>query len=152
MSTTSSGVKIPNAYRRLHPLDPAQAVNKEDLRPAGVEMSTTIKYILRNGDQGQSLGRRMWWGDRPHEDGTIVAYKIIKLEKGWVDWGNRFDAGENLDTQGGIPTGLSPTALTQVWLRDYNEPQPDHRHASSWDWNVSGEAGGDIMKYRIIRR
>ena len=146
-------IKIPNVYRRLHPVDGSQAVTKEDTRPAEVEMHTTIKYILRNGDQGQSLGRRMWWGDRQNEEGAIVAYRIIKLEKGWVDWGYRFDRGEQLDIIfGGIPERLDPTTRVQIWLRDYPDPQPDIRPASSWDWTVSGEGGGDIMQYKIISR
>jgi hypothetical protein len=145
-------LKIPNVYRRLHPTDYTQATTKEDLRPAGVELNTTIKYILRNGQQGQCLGRSLWWGDRHNESGVIVAYRIIKLEKAWVDWGHRFDRGEELETSlGGVPLALAEAnPIVKIWLREYPTPQEDARRATSWDWNVSGESGSDIMKYRII--
>lgn len=154
MSTTSSEVKIPNVYRRLHPTDIAQAVNKEDFRPAGVELNTTIKYILRDGRQGQCLAGRMWWGDGPHETGAIVAYKKIKLEKAWIEWGYRYDRGEELEIgYGGMPLALTgENPIVKIWLRDYSTPQEDTRRAHSWDWSISGESSSDIMKYRIVGR
>jgi hypothetical protein len=143
---------IPNAFKRLHPLDHAQAVIKPDTRPPEVTLHTTIKYILRNGEQGKSLGRRMWWGDRPHEDGAIVAYRVIKLKTAWVEWGDKFDRGEGLETgYGGVPLALAEAnPPVKVWLRDCPTPQGEARRAHSWDWHVSGEGEGDIMKYRII--
>jgi hypothetical protein len=100
------------------------------------------------------MARYMWWGDNPNESGVIVAYRIIKLEKAWVDWGHRFDRGEELDIgYGGVPLALAEAnPIVKIWLRDYPTPQEDARRATSWDWNVSGESGGDIMKYKIIRR
>jgi hypothetical protein len=145
-------VKIPNAYTRMHPVDRNLSASKPDERPAHLTLTTTIKYILRNGDTGQTLARRMWWGDRSNgEDGAIVAYKVIKLEKAWIDWGHRFDRGEELGVAvGSLPAGLDPTVRVKVWLRNYPAPQADIRPASHWDWVVSGENGGDIMKYRIM--
>jgi hypothetical protein len=145
-------IKIPNAYKKLHPLDRDQAVTKEDLRPAGVELDTTIRFILRSGLQGKAKGGRLWWGDNPHCEDAIVGYRIIKLENPWVEWGIKFDRGEELETSlGGVPLALAETnPIVKIWLRDYPIPQEDTRRARSWDWMVSGESGGDIMKYRLV--
>ena len=154
MSNTSSGIKIPkipNRYITMHPLNPPE-VRQPDERPAVLNRTTMVRYILRNGDKGCAKAGALWWGDNQSSASTaIVAYKVIRLEGAWTDWGHKFDRGEQLDISfGGIPVGLEPTARVQIWLRDYPTPQGDIRKAEHWDWNVSGENGGDIMKYRVL--
>ena len=152
MSENTNPLNIPNAYKRLHPVDRNLSEDKEDLRPAGVEFNTTIKYILRSGDKGQSVARRMWWGDtQGGEDESIVAYKVIKLESPWVEWGHKYDRGISLNTRNGIPEDLNPETRVFVWLRNYPRPQEDSRRAEQWDWTVEGQSGSDIMKYRVVQ-
>jgi hypothetical protein len=153
MSSNRSGVVIPKRYIKLHPLDVEQASNVQDERPAELKPRDKVRYVLRDGQTGCVYAGGLWWGDRHHELHAIVAYKRIKLENPWIDWGHRYDRNGNDDsmvTVRGIPAGLGATARVQVWLRGYPTPQADVRQAEHWDWGVSGENGGDIMKYRII--
>ena len=149
MSTTSSRVIIPNRYTKMHPIDPPEQ-RVDTTRPQDLEPRDTIRFILRDGQTGCCQAGAMWWGDRPDETSAIIAYKKIKLEKAWVEWGLKFDRDEELDTQGGVPAALNPTTRVMVWLRGHPSPQADSREARHWDWIVSGERGSDIMKYRII--
>ena len=152
MSNANSGIKIPNRFIRLHPPDISQASNKPDDRPAELQTRDKVRYILRNGQKGCFYAGSLWWGDSlASADTAIVAYKKIKLEKAWIDWGHKFDRDEVLDTCNGIPTGLDPSVRVKIWLRGYPSPQADTRQARNWDWIVSGESGSDIMKYRVVR-
>lgn len=151
MSENTNSLKIPNAYKKLHPLDPQQTTSYGDSIPEGLSPNATIRYILRSGQKGCGRAGNFWWGDRPSDVGSIVAYKVIKLENPWFEWGIKFDRGETLDTEGGVPLALAETnPIVKIWLRDYPIPQEDTRRARSWDWMVSGQSGGDIMKYRLV--
>ena len=146
-----NGIKISRHYTKVHPITPSDS-RLPDTRPDNLELCTMVRYILRNGDKGCTRAGALWWGDRPLETSAIVAYKVLKLEKAWIEWGYKFDRGEELEYSPiyHIPAGLPHTAQVQVWLRNYSTPQYDIRQAISWDWGVSGENGGDIVKYKII--
>ena len=149
----TNGIKISRHYTKHHPLDPEQVTTRtQDVRPDNLAPSTKVRYILRDGAKGCTSAGALWWGDRPHETSAIVAYKVLKLEKAWIEWGYRQDRGEELSFSPifHIPEGLHPEAQVQVWLRGYPIPQEDIRSALAWDWRVSYASGGDIMKYKII--
>ena len=152
MSENTNSLKIPNAYKRLHPVDGSQAVDRTNTKPEDLPSNAMVKYILRGGDGGVCRVSSMWWGDSPYQEGSIVAYKRIKLESPWVDWGRAFDREEELPLAVGssLPAGLDPTVRVKVWLRGYSSPQADTRPASHWDWTVGMGNGGDIMRYRIV--
>jgi hypothetical protein len=149
-----NGIKISRHYTNHHPLDNSHLTERlPDNRPDNLSPSTKIRYILRNGDKGCASAGALRWGDRPHETNAIVAYKVIKLETAWIEWGYKFDRGEELTYSHShrIPEGLHPEAQVQVWLRSDPIPQEDIRRALDWHWRVSNESGGDIMKYRVIQ-
>ena len=79
--------KIPKGFTPLHPSinDHAQ---KPDEKPVHLLSRDRVRYVLRGGEKGSSLVSRLWWGDSPSQSGAIVAYKKLKKDSPWVDWGN----------------------------------------------------------------
>ena len=146
--------KIPKGFTPLHPSinDHAQ---KPDEKPVHLLRTDRVRYVLRGGEKGSSLVSHLWWGDSPSQSGAIVAYKKLKKESPWVDWGNlhRYSDLRDHPIHGTIPdiARLNSTLTIPelvVWLRDFNRPVGYVRRADAWDWGLDG-TGNDIMRYRL---
>lgn len=143
--------RIPNVFKRWQTTEetPPEILPPELLD----DPDTKVKLIFRGGGQSSSAvrGATYFWG---YTGGShdIVAYRVIKLESGWVDWGRRFDRGRTLDTQNGVPQGLNRHARVQVQLRFDDRPQRERiRVAHDWHWGIGGaDDANDIMRYRVV--
>ena len=145
--------KIPKGFTPLHPSinDHAQ---KPDEKPVHLLRTDRVRYILRGGEKGSSLVPHLWWGDSPSQSGAIVAYKKLKKESPWVDWGNLHRYSDlrdrPLDTTPDIAqldSSLNTPEII-VWLREANRPSAFVRSASRWNWTLDGSEQ-DIMRYRL---
>ena len=150
---TEPPFKIPKGFTPLHPSinDHAQ---KPDEKPAHLLRTDRVRYILRGGENGSSLVSHLWWGDSPSQSGAIVAYKKLKKESPWMDWGNLHRYSDlrdrPLDTTPDIAqldSSLNTPEII-VWLREANRPSAFVRSASRWNWTLDGSEQ-DIMRYRL---
>ena len=145
--------KIPKGFTPLHPNinDHAQ---KPDEKPVHLLSRDRVRYVLRGGEKGSSLVSHLWWGDSPSQSGAIVAYKKLKKESPWGDWGNLHRLSDlrdrPLDTTPDIaqPNASRTTPELIVWLREANRPSAFVRSASRWNWTLDGSEQ-DIMRYRL---
>ena len=150
---TEPRFNIPKGFTPLHPSinDHAQ---KPDEKPAHLLRTDRVRYILRGGEKGSSLVSYLWWGDSPSQSGAIVAYKKLKKESPWMDWGNLHRYSDLRDR----PLNTTPdiaqldsslnTPEIIVWLREANRPSAFVRSASRWNWTLDGSEQ-DIMRYRL---
>ena len=145
--------KIPKGFTPLHPSinDHAQ---KPDEKPVHLLRTDRVRYILRGGENGSSLVSHLWWGDSPSQSGAIVAYKKLKKDSPWMDWGNLHRYSDlrdrPLDTTPDIAqldSSLNTPEII-VWLREANRPSAFVRSASRWNWTLDGSEQ-DIMRYRL---
>jgi len=145
--------KIPKGFTPLHPSinDHAQ---KPDEKPVHLLRTDRVRYVLRGGEKGSSLVSHLWWGDSPSQSGAIVAYKKLRKESPWVDWGNLHRYSDlrdrPLDTTPDIAqldSSLNTPEII-VWLREANRPSAFVRSASRWNWTLDGSEQ-DIMRYRL---
>jgi len=145
--------KIPKGFTPLHPIinDHAQ---KPDEKPEHLLSRDRVRYVLRGGENGSSLVSHLWWGDSPSQSGAIVAYKKLKKDSPWVDWGNLHRYSDlrdrPLDTTPDIAqldSSLSTPEII-VWLRESDRPSAFVRRASHWNWTLDGSEQ-DIMRYRL---
>ena len=145
--------KIPKGFTPLHPSinDHAQ---KPDEKPVHLLSRDRVRYVLRGGEKGSSLVSHLWWGDSPSQSGAIVAYKKLKKDSPWMDWGNlhRYSdlRARPLDTTPDIAqldSSLNTPEII-VWLREANRPTAFVRSASRWNWTLDGSEQ-DIMRYRL---
>ena len=146
-------VKIPKGFTPLHPSinDHAQ---KPDEKPVHLLRTDRVRYVLRGGEKGSSLVSHLWWGDSPSQSGAIVAYKKLKKDSPWMDWGNLHRYSDlrdrPLDTTPDIAqldSSLNTPEII-VWLREANRPSAFVRSASRWNWTLDGSEQ-DIMRYRL---
>ena len=150
---TEPRFKIPKGFTPLHPSinDHAQ---KPDEKPVHLLRTDRVRYILRGGEKGSSLVYHLWWGDAPSQSGAIVAYKKLKKDSPWMDWGNLHRYSDlrdrPLDTTPDIAqldSSLNTPEII-VWLREANRPSAFVRSASRWNWTLDGSEQ-DIMRYRL---
>ena len=150
---TEPRFNIPKGFTPLHPSinDHAQ---KPDEKPAHLLRTDRVRYILRGGEKGSSLVSHLWWGDSPSQSGAIVAYKKLKKDSPWMDWGNLHRYSDlrdrPLDTTPDIAqldSSLNTPEII-VWLREANRPSAFVRSASRWNWTLDGSEQ-DIMRYRL---
>jgi hypothetical protein len=145
-------IKIPKGFTPLHPL--IHETERPDEKPEHLLRTDRVRYILRGGETGSSRANILWWGDSRNNDGAIVAYKKLKKESPWVDWGNLYRTSDLVrQTIALTPDIAQPNAsLTTpeilVWLRDSNIPQQVVRRAGGWNWTLDGSSQ-DIMRYRL---
>ena len=146
--------KIPKGFTPLHPSinDHAQ---KPDEKPVHLLSRDRVRYVLRGGEKGSSLVSHLWWGDAPSQSGAIVAYKKLKKESPWVDWGNLhrlIDLRDRpLNDQVPDIVTTNPEARVFVWLRDNPRPNPTAQNVRNWYWSLDGTSN-DIMRYRLAER
>ena len=145
--------KIPKGFTPLHPL--TGATLEPDEKPEHLLRTDRVRYVLRSGEKGSSLVSQLWWGDSPRQNSSIVAYKKLKKESPWVDWGtwHRLIDLRDRPINDQVPdiARLNSTLTTPevlVWLRDFNRPVGYVRRADAWDWGLDG-TGNDIMRYRL---
>ena len=144
--------KIPKGFTPLHPL--TGATLEPDEKPEHLLRTDRVRYVLRGGERGSSLVSHLWWGDSPSQNSSIVAYKKLKKESPWVDWGNLhrlIDLRDRPIVEVPDIARLNSTLTTPelvVWLRDFNRPVGYVRRADAWDWGLDG-TGNDIMRYRL---
>ena len=150
---TEPRFKIPKGFTPLHPL--INTTSQADEKPEHLLRTDRVRYILRSGEKCSSLVSHLWWGDAPSQSSAIVAYKKLKKESPWVDWGNLhrlIDLRDRpLNDQVPDIARLNSTLTTPelvVWLRDSNRPVGFVRRADSWDWSLDGTSN-DIMRYRL---
>ena len=151
---TEPRFKIPKGFTPLHPSinDHAQ---KPDEKPVHLLRTDRVRYILRGGENGSSLVSHLWWGDSPSQSGAIVAYKKLKKESPWMDWGNlhRYSDLRDRPLNDQVPdiaqldSSLNTPEII-VWLREANRPSAFVRSASRWNWTLDGSEQ-DIMRYRL---
>ena len=150
--------KIPKGFTPLHPSinDHAQ---KPDEKPVHLLSRDRVRYVLRGGEKGSSLVSHLWWGDSPSQSGAIVAYKKLKKDSPWMDWGNLHRYSDlrdrPLDTTPDIAqldSSLNtPEARVFVWLRDAPRPNSTAQQVRDWHWGLDG-TNNDIMRYRLAGR
>ena len=146
--------KIPKGFTPLHPSinDHAQ---KPDEKPVHLLRTDRVRYILRGGEKGSSLVPHLWWGDSPSQSGAIVAYKKLKKESPWVDWGNLHNLPiidlRALNDQVPDIVTTNPEARVFVWLRDNPRPNSPAQNVRNWQWSLDGTSN-DIMRYRLAER
>ena len=151
---TEPRFKIPKGFTPLHPSinDHAQ---KPDEKPAHLLRTDRVRYVLRGGEEGSSLVSHLWWGDSPSQSGAIVAYKKLKKESPWVDWGNlhRYSDLRDRPLNDQVPDigTTNPEARVFVWLRDSPRPNPPAQQVRNWYWGLDGTSN-DIMRYRLAER
>ena len=145
--------KIPKGFTPLHPL--INATTQPDEKPVHLLSRDRVRYVLRGGEKGSSLVSRLWWGDSPSQSGAIVAYKKLKKDSPWVDWGNLHRLSDLRDRpiNDQMPdiASLNITPTTPeiiVWLRGANRPSAFVRSAWRWNWTLDGSEQ-DIMQYRL---
>ena len=145
--------KIPKGFTPLHPL--INATTQPDEKPVHLLSRDRVRYVLRGGEKGSSLVSRLWWGDSPSQSGAIVAYKKLKKDSPWVDWGNLHRLSDLRDRpiNDQMPdiASLNITPTTPeiiVWLRGANRPSAFVRSAWRWNWTLDGSEQ-DIMRYRL---
>ena len=152
--TPEPSFKIPKGFTPLHPSinDHAQ---KPDEKPEHLLRTDRVRYILRGGEKGNRLVSHLWWGDAPRQGGAIVAYKKLKKESPWVDWGNLHHLihlrDRPLNDQVPDIGTTNPEARVFVWLRDYPRPNPTAQQVRDWYWGLDGTSN-DIMRYRLAGR
>ena len=144
--------KIPKGFIPLHPL--INTTTQPDEKPEHLLRTDRVRYVLRGGEKGSSLVSHLWWGDSPSQSGAIVAYKKLKKDSPWVDWGNLHRYSDlrdrPLDTTPDIAqldSSLNTPEII-VWLREANRPSAFVRSASRWNWTLDGSEQ-DIMRYRL---
>ena len=149
---TEPRFKIPKGFTPLHPL--INTTTQADEKPEHLLRTDRVRYVLRGGEKGSSLVSHLWWGDSPSQSGAIVAYKKLKKESPWVDWGNLHRYSDlrdrPLDTTPDIAqldSSLNTPEII-VWLREANRPSAFVRSASRWNWTLDGSEQ-DIMRYRL---
>jgi len=149
---TEPRFKIPKGFTPLHPL--INTTTQADEKPEHLLRTDRVRYVLRGGERGSSLVSHLWWGDSPSQNSSIVAYKKLKKESPWVDWGNLhrlIDLRDRPIVEVPDIARLNSTLTTPevlVWLRDFNRPVGYVRRADAWDWSLDG-TGNDIMRYRL---
>ena len=149
---TEPRFKIPKGFTPLHPL--INTTTQADEKPEHLLRTDRVRYVLRGGERGSSLVSHLWWGDSPSQNSSIVAYKKLKKESPWVDWGNLhrlIDLRDRPIVEVPDIARLNSTLTTPelvVWLRDFNRPVGYVRRADAWDWGLDG-TGNDIMRYRL---
>jgi len=149
-----TALTIPNSFIRHNPLEYDDQVRVNAL-PEGVDRDSMVRVILRNGERSSYLAHRYSWGDDEDiNDTAIVAYRVIKVPKLWVDWG-ALHTRRSLETTP-ITTPVIPphpalegNPLVKVWLRDQRRPQQYAQHVNQWFWGLNGTTN-DIMKYRFL--
>jgi len=144
--------KIPKGFTPLHPL--INTTSQPDEKPVHLLSRDRVRYVLRGGEKGSSLVSHLWWGDSPSQSGAIVAYKKLKKDSPWMDWGNLHRYSDlrdrPLDTTPDIAqldSSLNTPEII-VWLREANRPSAFVRSASRWNWTLDGSEQ-DIMRYRL---
>jgi len=146
--------KIPKGFTPLHPSinDHAQ---KPDEKPVHLLSRDRVRYVLRGGEKGSSLVSHLWWGDSPSQSGAIVAYKKLKKDSPWMDWGNLYSRSELEDRNIAPPrpeiVTANPEARVFVWLRDAPRPNSTAQQVRDWHWGLDG-TNNDIMRYRLAGR
>ena len=150
---TEPRFKIPKGFTPLHPL--INTTSQADEKPEHLLRRDRVRYILRGGEKGSNLVSHLWWGDAPSQSGAIVAYKKLKKESPWVDWGNLhrlIDLRDRpLNDQVPDIVTTNPEARVFVWLRDVPRPNLDAQNARNWYWSLDGTSN-DIMRYRLAER
>jgi len=149
-----TALTIPNSFIRHNPLEYDDQVRVNAL-PEGVDRDSMVRVILRNGERSSYFARHYSWGDDEDiNDTAIVAYRVIKVPKLWIDWG-ALHTRRSLETTP-ITTPVIPphpalegNPLVKVWLRDQRRPQRYAQHANQWFWGLNGTTN-DIMKYRFL--
>jgi len=145
--------KIPKGFTPLHPL--INTTTQADEKPEHLLRTDRVRYVLRGGEKGSSLVSHLWWGDAPSQSGAIVAYKKLKKESPWVDWGNLhrlIDLRDRpLNDQVPDIVTTNPEARVFVWLRDNPRPNPTAQNVRNWYWSLDGTSN-DIMRYRLAER
>ena len=149
---TEPRFKIPKGFTPLHPL--THTTFQADEKPEHLLRTDRVRYVLRGGEKGSSLVPHLWWGDSPSQSGAIVAYKKLKKDSPWMDWGNLHRYSDlrdrPLDTTPDIAqldSSLNTPEII-VWLREANRPSAFVRSASRWNWTLDGSEQ-DIMRYRL---
>ena len=150
--TPEPRLKIPKGYKSWRPIVYSETQLND--YPEGIEEHTRVRAIFRNGTRVGEKARYLWWGDSPESDTAIVAYKPIKVEQGWVAWGNLYSRSEledrPLDDQVPEIVTANPEARVFVWLRDAPRPNPA-QNVRNWYWGLDG-TGNDILRYRLAGR
>ena len=150
---TEPRFKIPKGFTPLHPL--THTTTQADEKPEHLLRTDRVRYILRSGEKCSSLVSHLWWGDAPSQSSAIVAYKKLKKESPWVDWGNLhrlIDLRDRpLDDQVPDIVTTNPEARVFVWLRDNPRPNPTAQNVRDWYWSLDGTSN-DIMRYRLAER
>ena len=145
--------KIPKGFTPLHPL--TGATLEPDEKPEHLLRTDRVRYVLRSGERGSSLVSHLWWGDSPRQNSSIVAYKKLKKESPWVDWGNlhRYTDLRDRPINDQVPdiVTTNPEARVFVWLRDNPRPNPTAQNVRNWYWSLDGTSN-DIMRYRLAER
>ena len=146
-------IKIPKGFTPLHPL--INTTTQPDENPEHLLRTDRVRYVLRSGEKGSSLVSHLWWGDSPRQNSSIVAYKKLKKESPWVDWGNLhrlIDLRDRpLNDQVPDIVTTNPEARVFVWLRDNPRPNPTAQNVRDWQWALDGTSN-DIMRYRLAER
>ena len=150
---TEPRFKIPKGFTPLHPL--IHTTTQADEKPEHLLRTDRVRYILRGGDKCSSLVSHLWWGDAPSQSSAIVAYKKLKKESPWVDWGNLHRLIDLIDRplNDQVPdiVTTNPEARVFVWLRDSPRPNPTAQQVRDWHWSLDGTSN-DIMRYRLAER
>ena len=150
---TEPRFKIPKGFTPLHPL--IHTTTQAGEKPEHLLRTDRVRYILRGGDKCSSLVSHLWWGDAPSQSSAIVAYKKLKKESPWVDWGNLhrlIDLRDRpLNDQVPDIVTTNPEARVFVWLRDSPRPNPTAQQVRDWHWSLDGTSN-DIMRYRLAER
>ena len=146
-------LKIPKGYKSWRPIVYSETQLND--YPEGIEEHTRVRAIVRNGSRVGEKARYLWWGDNPESDTAIVAYKPIKVEQGWVAWGNLYSRSELEDRNIAPPrpeiVTANPEARVFVWLRDAPRPNSTAQQVRDWHWGLDG-TNNDIMRYRLAGR
>ena len=145
--------KIPKGFTPLHPL--IHTTTQADEKPEHLLRTDRVRYIVRGGEKGSSLVSHLWWGDAPSQSGAIVAYKKLKKDSPWTDWGNlhRLIDLRDRPLNDQVPDigTTNPEARVFVWLRDSPRPNPTAQNVRNWYWGLDGTSN-DIMRYRLAGR
>jgi len=145
--------KIPKGFTPLHPL--TGATLEPDEKPEHLLRTDRVRYVLRGGEKGSNLVSHLWWGDSLRQNSSIVAYKKLKKESPWVDWGNlhRLIDLRDRPINDQVPdiVTTNPEARVFVWLRDNPRPNPTAQNVRNWYWSLDGTSN-DIMRYRLAER
>lgn len=151
--TPEPRLKIPKGYKSWQPIVYSETQLND--YPEGIEEHTRVRAIFRNGTRVGEKARYLWWGDSPESDTAIVAYKPIKVEQGWVAWGNLYSRSELEDRNIAPPrpeiVTANPEARVFVWLRDAPRPNSTAQQVRDWYWGLDGSEQ-DIMRYRLAGR